>query len=93
MQKNIEILGWKVKDKVTKFTGVVTHVGLDLYGCVQVLVQPNITVCNDGAQKLEGQLWFDISRLEKVGKLRVMNPIPMKGDKIVAGSDLNKPVK
>lgn len=31
MEQHYSLLGWKVKDKVTDFTGVVSHVGLDLY--------------------------------------------------------------
>ncbi len=91
--KQFELLGWKVKDKVTEFEGVVSHVGLDLYGCVQALVQPRAETKDSGAQKIDNQHWFDATRLEKQGSEPAMIPIPQKGDKVVAGSDTMKPVK
>lgn len=93
-KKHLELLGWEVKDTVTGFKGVVTHVGLDLYGCVQALVQPGVVVDKESnKQTLENQTWFDVSRLEKIGEVKEMQPVPVKGDQVVAGSDTNKPVK
>lgn len=93
MEKQLELLGWQVKDKVTGFVGVVNHVGLDLYGCVQALVQPKVTTDKDGVQKQADTLWFDAARLVKQGNRPIMAPIPMKGDAIVAGPDNYKPAK
>lgn len=93
MEKHLGLLGWKVKDKVTGFVGVVTHVGLDLYGCVQAIVCPAVVCESGGAQKLEGGTWFDVARLDVQGAKRVMNPIAMKGDQVVAGADPYKPAK
>lgn len=64
-----QMLGLKVRDKVTGFEGVATSIDFDLYGCVQVIVQPPID--KDG--KRQDSLWFDIKRLT-TGE-RVM-PVP-----------------
>ncbi len=68
MQKHFELLGYKVKDSVTGFTGVVTSISFELYGCVQALVHGGID--KDG--KVIDQCWFDSKRLVKVGKIPVM---------------------
>ena len=43
MQNHFELLGYKVKDSVTGFTGVVTSISFELYGCVQALVHGDST--------------------------------------------------
>jgi hypothetical protein len=92
MDKHLDWLGWKVRDKVTGFTGVVSHIGIDLYGCVQGTVTPETVVEKNGLQKMEDSRWFDLTRLDKVGKKRVMEPVPIKGDLSVAGC-FDKPAK
>lgn len=89
MEEHLEWLGWAVKDKVTGFKGVVTHVGCDLQGCVQAVVHPVAVSEKSGAQKLENSCWFDVSRLIRQGSQRVMEPIPIK----VQGPEMNKPIK
>lgn len=69
VKKHFDLLGHKVKDKVTGLTGIATSLSFDLYGCVQVIINPGLT--KDG--KLGDQHWFDIARLEKVSKSRVMD--------------------
>ncbi len=69
LKKHVDMLGFKVIDKVTGFEGVVSSVGFDLYGCVQVVVTPPVTA-KDG--KLEDSRWFDIQRLRVVEGERVM---------------------
>lgn len=93
MEKHLKLLGWKVKDKVTGFIGVVEHVGIDLYGCVQAIVRPNVATSKDGTQKCDDSRWFDVARLDKIGKAPVMTPIPVKGDLIPAGAAMDKPTK
>ena len=68
--KHIEILGFKVKDKVTGIKGVATTVSFDLYGCIQVVISREVD--KDG--KTLDSRWFDINRLEVSGKTRVMEP-------------------
>ena len=60
IKKHIEMLGLKVKDRVTGFRGVVASMTFDLYGCVQAIVTPFAK--DDG--KLEDSRYFDVSRLE-----------------------------
>jgi hypothetical protein len=93
VQQHLALLGWSVKDKVTGFTGVVTHVGVDLYGCVQAIVHPKAVVEKGGAQKVDESRWFDLNRLDKIGRTPVMKPIPLKGDLTVAGCANDKPTK
>ena len=68
--EHIEILGLEVKDKVTGFKGVATSISFDLYGCIQVVVNPGMD--KDG--KLGDQHWFDKNRLVLDG-YRIM-PVP-----------------
>jgi len=60
MAKHIKMLGLKVRDRVTGFEGVVTSVSFDLYGCIQVVINPGLQP--DG--KLGESLWFDVGRLD-----------------------------
>jgi hypothetical protein len=69
IQKHMKILGFRVEDKVTGFKGVAASICFDLYGCVQVVVNPGIG--NDG--KLGEQIWFDIARLKVTNNKPVMN--------------------
>ncbi len=68
VKKHLDILGLKVKDRVTKFEGIAASVSFDLYGCVQVVVNPGI----DSAGKLGEQCWFDIARLMVIDEMPVM---------------------
>lgn len=58
--ETINLLGRKARDKVTAFEGVVTSVSFDLYGCVQVVLQPPLGA--DG--KPADGAWMDVARLE-----------------------------
>lgn len=73
----LELLGLTVRDRVTGFTGVVTSVSYDLYGCVQGLVNPGMG--KEG--KLGELLWFDIGRLAIVNDVPVMVPPVFVADK------------
>ena len=57
---HLDLLGFKVKDKVTGASGVVSSVSFDLYGCIQAVVSPPAPP--EGEPK-EGR-WYDIARLE-----------------------------
>lgn len=56
----VEILGKEVSDKVTGITGRATSVNFDLYGCVQVSINPGLD--KDGKPKELG--WYDFNRVE-----------------------------
>lgn len=71
---SLDYLGYKATDKVTGFSGVVTSVCFDLYGCVQAIITPPAV---DGKDLQTGS-WFDINRLALSGE-RVM-PVPDFGD-------------
>jgi len=65
---HINLLGLKAKDAVTGFTGIVSAIGFDLYGCAQAVVTP--AVGEDGKMK-DGQ-WFDVTRLSILDENPVM---------------------
>jgi hypothetical protein len=67
IQKSMRLLGLRVRDKVTKHAGIVTSVSFDLYGCIQVIVTPEID--KDG--KPGDGRWFDEKRLE------ILHPDPV----------------
>jgi hypothetical protein len=76
--KDFELLGLKVKDRITGNVGVVTSISYDLYGCIQALVTP-------GQMGKEGeypkQHWFDTSRLAVLSAEPVMNVPSFNGEK------------
>lgn len=67
----IDLLGRVVKDRVTHFEGTATGLTFDLYGCIQLAVQPKID--KDG--KIPDGRWMDVGRLEPNGDERTM-PVP-----------------
>lgn len=69
IEKHLAKLGCKVKDRVTGLEGVVTHVGFDLYGCIQVIVHPGL----DEKGVARDTCWFDIARLEVISGTPVMD--------------------
>lgn len=75
LEKAVNLLGHRMKDRITGMTGVVTSMCFDLYGCVQAALHPGLD--KDG--KIAEQHWFDVARLEKVGESRVMTH-PAFGD-------------
>lgn len=68
IRKHLGLLGHRVEDRVTGFTGVVASISFDLYGCVQAIVNPGIG--KDG--KLGEQNWFDVNRLVVKTKAPIM---------------------
>jgi hypothetical protein len=60
INQSISLLGLKARDRVTGFSGVISSVTFDLYGCVQAIVTPPVN-----AEGKTGEVhWFDIKRLE-----------------------------
>ncbi len=66
-KNHLALLGFKVRDAVTGFTGVVSSISFDLYGCVQAIVTPTQ---KDG--KCEDSKWFDTKRLKPISSKPVM---------------------
>lgn len=58
VQSHLELLGYRVKDKVTGVKGVVVAVSFDLYGCIQALVDVS------DKSNYNNKRWFDVSRLD-----------------------------
>lgn len=69
IEKHLSLLGFKAKDKVTGFEGIITSIAFDLYGCIQAIL--NSEMNKDG--KLGDQYWFDISRLQIKSKKSVIS--------------------
>lgn len=68
INKHLDLLGLRVRDRVTGLEGVVASVTFDLYGCIQAIVNPGLD--KDGKQK--DQSWFDVARLEVMSAAQVM---------------------
>lgn len=73
IQSYLDMLGYKVRDKITQFEGTAESVAFDLYGCVLVVVRPLMPPGAD-QEKLRGMI-FDHKRLERTGEERAM-PLP-----------------
>src|SRR5258708_2383960 len=71
IRQSIDLLGYKVKDKVTTIEGVATSVCFDLFGCIQVAINPGLD--KDGKPKESH--WYDLNRIERQEGERVM-PLP-----------------
>jgi hypothetical protein len=73
IEQHLQLLGWEVTDRVTGFSGVVSCVSFDLYGCIQATVQPPHEA---SLGKTPDARWFDVSRLQVLpDRVRVM-PVP-----------------
>ena len=68
LHKHLDLLGMQVRDQVTGYSGVVTSVCFDLYGCIQAVVNPG----TDKDGKLQEASWFDVGRLTLVSNAPVM---------------------
>jgi len=62
------LLGRKAKDLVTGFSGVISTISFDLYGCIQVVITPPVD--KDG--KVKDGHYFDITRIKITDKKPVM---------------------
>ena len=62
--KYLDLLGYRVTDRITGFSGVVESISYDLYGCIQPWVVPAI----DEKGKLETGRFFD--EIEAEGRTR-----------------------
>jgi hypothetical protein len=69
MNKYFHMLGMRAEDRVTGFNGVVTSICFDLYGCIQVLVNPGM----GKDSKLMESHWFDTNRIRLLGEEPVMS--------------------
>lgn len=68
VKKHLAMLGLRVRDKVTGLKGVATSVCFDLYGCIQVAINPG----TDKNGKTQDSHWIDVSRIEVLSPKPVM---------------------
>ncbi len=68
IKKHLSKLGFQAKDQVTGFTGVISSICFDLYGCIQASLTPETS--KEG--KIQDGHWFDIQRLKIIGTKPVM---------------------
>lgn len=67
----VKLLGRVMRDRVTHYEGTATGLTFDLYGCIQVALQPKVD--KDG--KIPDGRWMDVGRLESSDDVRTM-PAP-----------------
>ena len=84
--KHLQLLGNKVTDTITGYTGVVVSVSYDITGCIQALIRPQ--VMDTGEMKYPESAWIDVQRL-KIHS-RVVGPPAAVSAKTGA---VNKPAK
>ncbi|KKN68370.1 hypothetical protein LCGC14_0452460 [marine sediment metagenome] len=77
-------LGWKVRDVVSDFSGIVIGIVSYLTGCDQALIVPKTSQEN----KKEDSVWIDIQRLERIGDFC----LELDNSKN-AGSDMSPPIR
>jgi hypothetical protein len=83
IREHFSILGKKVEDLVTGRAGVATGISFDLYGCVQVVLNPGL----DKEDKPHETHWYDIARLRVVDDVTVMDPPDFFGDSAAAAGE------
>lgn len=69
VMKHIELLGLRVKDKISGVDGIITSVSFDLYGCIQATINRGL---NEKGEMHDG-FWFDVCRLDILDKKPIMN--------------------
>lgn len=68
MNKHIDLLGKKGRDRITGTEGVITSVCFDLFGCIQVNLTPM-------SENTDAVYWRDVARVDVTDEDRVM-PLP-----------------
>jgi len=64
MNQHLKLLGYRMRDVVTGYEGVVESVSFDLYGCIQAAVRPEMQ--KDKPTEIPEGRWLDVKRLELV---------------------------
>lgn len=67
MNSSINLLGYRVCDKITEFEGVVVSVAFDLPGCIQAGVSAKNTSTGETTTS-----WFDVKRLKVLSDSPIM---------------------
>lgn len=71
-REHLKMLGHKCVDCVAGFNGVATSIGFDLYGSVQVYIQPEVLEGKYGKIENQEGFWFDINRYNFISKKPLM---------------------
>jgi len=82
IKEHFELLGHKVKDKVSDYIGVVISISFDLYGCIQADVRP---IELDEKGHVKTGMWFDVARLKVLTKKRLMEPPDFEWGEVAKG--------
>ena len=72
VDEHLALLGFKVKDVVSGFEGVVESISFDLYGCVRAVVSAQVAKESKEGLKLGDSHYFDLKRLQAVSDGPVM---------------------
>ena len=80
-EKHFALLGKPAKDKVTGFSGIITSISFDLYGCIQAVITPPTD--KEGMPK-DGH-WFDVTRVDITKNKAVMQPPDYEAGYIAEG--------
>lgn len=70
MNEHFKLLGFKVRDVITGFEGIVDSISFDLYGCVQAIVRAEQD--KKKPNETPASYWFDLKRLRPISKTPVM---------------------
>lgn len=65
------LLGFRVRDVVTGFEGIVESIGYDLYGCIQAVVRPPVDKTKPN--EVPDGRWLDCKRLVTLDAKPVMD--------------------
>ena len=68
MKTHLDLLGLGARDCVTGFSGIITTVSFDLFGCVQAVLAPPV----DEKGAIPDGKWFDVTRLTDISEDAVM---------------------
>ena len=88
IQESLGYLGMTVKDRVTGFSGMVSSVTFDAYGCIQAFVTPRMVEA-----KLGDGHWFDLSRLMLGDRVMVAPTFGATIESIPGGNALPRPAQ
>lgn len=70
IKKHLDLLGFRARDRVTGFQGVISSISFDLYGCIQAIVTPGVGEKGE----IQDSKWIDVCRLELLESKPVMTP-------------------
>src|SRR3990172_455741 len=73
LKKQLDLLGYQAEDRVTAIKGIITSISFDLYGCIQILLNP----CIDKEGKLRDLVWLDVNGVKVLSEKLMDIIIPL----------------